>query len=148
MKTFIAAEGDSLESPVAGRFERAGRYLLVDDMTGTLTSLQHPAAHHHHALLATAASENVDTVVAGKISFGNLQFMASLGMRMAYVHHMSAREAMEKLQRGDLKACVVRERDQRQPPGRRHKAIGIREGFSSGTPRGQHHLQQYGGRGH
>jgi len=148
MKTLIATEGSTLDSPVARRFERAAWYLIVDDEVHTLNACQPQSPHDHHKILARAAQDNVATVVAGKVGFGNLQLMSSFNFKVAYAHNMSAHEAVEKLSHGELRALVVRKKGERPPYTRGQKHAGIRECFAGGTQRGQHHLQQYSGRGH
>jgi predicted Fe-Mo cluster-binding NifX family protein len=148
MKTLIATEGNTLDSCVARRFERAGWYLIVDDTMNILGALHHAAPRDYHKVLVKAAQENIGTVVAGKIGFGSLQIMASFDLKAAFARGMSARGAIDMLSAGELKAFVIQEKKSRPRFTRRQNPSNMHGSSPVGALRSEHHLQQYSGRGH
>jgi predicted Fe-Mo cluster-binding NifX family protein len=148
MKILVAAEGNTLESQVSKRFERSGWFLFIDTEVHTLEALQPRTPRDQHTMLSRAAQLRVSAVIAGRINFGNLRLLSSLNVHVAYAHNMSARQALEKLDNGELQALVVPKQTRNLPRGKNQKTAGFRQRFAAGTPRGQHHLQQYAGRGH
>jgi predicted Fe-Mo cluster-binding NifX family protein len=158
MKYLIASVGNTLESYVAKRFEHATWYLIVDDETPLVDATQNILPHDHSTILARAVLENVETVVAGKFSAGSLKFIRSRELMTAHVHGISANHALEKIELGEIKTesewSFDEEKEQLVGTLPRTRVSKIRKSrlessqYSSDSSRGQHHLQQYGGRGH
>ncbi|MEK7249482.1 MAG: NifB/NifX family molybdenum-iron cluster-binding protein [Bacteroidota bacterium] len=158
MKFLVASVGNKLDSFVAKRFEHAAWYLIVDDETPAVGATQNVTPHDHNAILARAASENVDAVVAGKFSAGSLKLIRTHDLRVAHVHGISATRAIEKIESGEIKLKDEAgiEITEEIAVGTLPRAIDPRvqkkpfdaTGFKSDSSRGHYHLQQYGGRGH
>ena len=159
MKFLIASVGNRLDSFVAKRFEHAAWYLIVDMDTLAVDTTQHLTPHVRHAVLLKAAVEKVHAVVAGKIGETSLKLIRTHDMQVALVHGMSVRNAMERITSHEIKLVeaeeIERERGivvgtvQRLIPKVRNAKTPLAGTISpSDSARGQHHLQQYGGRGH
>lgn len=169
MKALIAAEGTSWESPVAQRFEHAVWYLLIDTQTGEKEVYQNLPPHDYAGILVMASRLHVSTIVAGWITSSTARLMQSLNLRLALAHKMNVRGAMKNLNlpaaslrqaggpslevhdlaefRQGLLIPGVTRRASSAVPTKVPKHAGRRVSPLS-TPRGHHHLQQYGGRGH
>ena len=158
MKYLIASVGSRLDSFVAKRFEHAAWYLIVDDETLAVDATHNILPHDHNAILARAVLEKVETVVAGKFSAGSLRFIRSHELMTAHVHGISATQAIEKVQRGELRteseldlmggSATPADTLPREVKSKIRKSSFESNQFSSDSPRGRHHVQQYGGRGH
>lgn len=160
MKTLIAAECDTLESGISKRFGKAAWYLIVDLETLAVTSSQNVDPRDHHEIVSKAAELGVTTIITGNIGPRSYDLISSSNMQIALARNMTAREAIEKLKKGELKildAPTLKQsveeheflrRGRREQFGKGGKRGGSKGGFAAGTPRGRHHLQQYGGRGH
>ncbi|MEK9138150.1 MAG: hypothetical protein AAB393_13575, partial [Bacteroidota bacterium] len=154
----VAAEGTSWESPVARKFENAVWYLIVDRETNEKELYQNLPPHDHNNILVMASRLHASTVITGWVNTGTAKLMQSLGLRLAAAHQVNVREALGKLNAGELEfADLTKFRQGLILPGalRRGKLVEVKKGSRSGstatsgsTPRGHHHLQQYGGRGH
>lgn len=159
MKFLVALIGNRLESYVAKRFEHAAWYLIVDSETQAIEAIRHNTPQDRHTALLKAASAEVHCVVAGKFGESSLKLMRTHDMQIALVHGIIAKLAMEKIVTREIELLDVNEmREHRTPPtgmmqrifpGRKTGRSPITAaGYSSDSQRGQHHLQQYGGRGH
>lgn len=160
MKTLIAADGDTLESRISKRFGKAAWYLIVDSGPLEVSTFQNREPRDHHEIVPKAAEHGVTTIITGNIGPRSYDLISSFNMQIALARNMSAREAIEKLKKGELKildAPTLKQsveeheflrRGRREQFGRGGKRGGSKGGFAAGTPRGRHHLQQYGGRGH
>lgn len=159
MKVLIAAEGTSWESPVAQKFENAVWYLLIDTQTREKEVYQNLPPHDHNSILVTASQLHVSAIVAGWINSATARFMQSLNLRLVVAHKLKVRATVKKLNEHSLETADLA--DFRQGlviPGVTRRGLSIvgRKGpkYAGGavtpasTPRGHHHLQQYGGRGH
>ncbi len=159
MKVLIAAGGTSWESRVEHRFENAVWYLLIDDRTDQKEVYQNLPPHDHNSILILASHEHVSAVVAGWVNSATARLMQSLNLRLCIAQNIRVRDVMKKLrQEGLPNADLTTFRQGLVVPGvmRRGNPVLLKKGpkFAGGavsptsTPRGHHHLQQYGGRGH
>ena len=159
MKVLIAAGGTSWESPIEHRFENAVWYLLIDEKSGEKDVYQNLPPHDHNSILVIASQAHVSAVVAGWINSTTAKLMQSLNLRLVIAHNMRIRDVMNKLSQEELPiADLMTFRQGLVIPGvmRRGSPLVLRKGpkyagsavSPTSTPRGHHHLQQYGGRGH
>ncbi len=160
MKVLVAADGKTLDSRISKRFGKAAWYLVVDLETLNLRASENKGPHTHHEIVRKVAGKGVTTIVTGNIGPGSYDLIASLSIQVALARNMLAREAVERLKKGELKILdaptlrhSIEEREllrrgQRAQYGRGGKWGKGKRGFGAGTPRGRHHLQQYSGRGH
>lgn len=158
MKLLIAADGSAVTGRVARRFERALWYVIVDDEKGVLDAVRNDTPLDHTRILARAAREGVDIVVTDKIGRKGVRHLLAHHLRAAHGRGLTTREVMEKSLRGELHALTEEELHREieepvrpvsmAPLARQNRAPRTRTSASERTPRGQHHLQQYGGRGH
>lgn len=158
MKTLVASLGQHAESLVAKRFEHASWYLIVDGEKQITEAMQHRTPHDRRAALERAAAEGVSVVVAEKFAENTLKFLRSHTMRVAQLHGMSVAEAVDRVhsdsvplleadalaaERGVVMSTLVR-----LIPTKRTQRVPAVAAYTSDSPRGHHHLQQYAGRGH
>jgi predicted Fe-Mo cluster-binding NifX family protein len=158
MKFLVASIGNRLESYVAKRFEHAAWYLIVDSETHALDARQHITPQDRHRVLDKAAAENVHAVIAGKFGENSLKLIQAHEMYVALLHGMSAQQALEKIAAHEIKLQEAKEIERQRgilaatPQQRTFRNSGTKvpsaAGHTSDSARGQHHLQQYGGRGH
>jgi len=159
MKVLVAAEGTSWESPVAKTFEHAVWYLLIETQTGEKEVYQNLPPHDHSSILVMASQLHVSAIVASWINPATARLMQSLNLRLVVVHKMKVCATVKKLNQHSLETADLAEfRQGLVIPGviRRGSSIVGRKGTKyagsvtspASTPRGHHHLQQYGGRGH
>lgn len=157
MKFLIASVGNMMNSYVAKRFEHAAWYLIVNDETKAFDAAQNVMPHDHHSILVRASSEDVDVVVGGKFSTSSLKLIQARDLSVAHLHGISVTHAIERIKSGEVRteSEFGLERDTERLIGimprimtmkGKRRAVGT--GFASDSLRGQHHLQQYGGRGH
>ncbi|MBI4535628.1 MAG: hypothetical protein HY708_05065 [Ignavibacteriae bacterium] len=158
MKILVACDGSTLDSRVAKRFERAEWFLIAESTDKNFQAIQNLTPHDHHTIVDTAARENVQALVAGKFVFGSAHRMSLYNLRVAIAHNMTAREAIEKINRKDLilvEAAHLRHLIEEKDLARRGRNLQFlkgqnraKTGLHTGNMRAQHHLQQYSGRGH
>lgn len=159
MKVLIAAEGTSWESPIAHRFENAVWYLLIDGKSREKEVYQNLPPHDHNSILVMASQTHVAAVVAGWINPATAKLMQSLNLRLAVVHNERVRDVVKKLTQKELhladlssfrQGLVIPRVMPGGSPGILKKGPKYAGGAASPTctPRGHHHMQQYGGRGH
>lgn len=156
MKLLVASVGMSLESFIVKRFEHAAWYLFVDTEAGSLEAIHHRTPHDRHGALSRAVADRVDAVVAAKFGEHSLKVLNSGGIPVAIVHGIPGRAAVAKI----LSERIPLTSPEELIPGKgietgravnmagMYRAPKPANGYSSDTARGQHHLQQYGGRGH
>lgn len=108
MKVLIAAQGTTLDSPVAKRFGHAPYYLNVDLDSMEIHVIDN-AEHHDetHAIIPQMAKNGVKVFITGNIGPHAFELANSLNRQVALARKMSAREALEKLQRGELKILTA-----------------------------------------
>ena len=158
MKYLVSAVGKSNDARVARRFEKAAWYLIVDDTGEVLEAYQNASPQDHNCVLVKAQEEGVAAVVAGRIGAGSEQFIASLNLGVAHAKSGTVRETIEEVRGGTIKIIEARTvkqqvdetlllRQKRREPSVHGKGPGA-PAPESGTPRGHHRIQQYGGRGH
>ncbi|MBI5470932.1 MAG: hypothetical protein HY961_01160 [Ignavibacteriae bacterium] len=159
MKVLVAALGQTMDSFVAKRFEHAAWYLVVDSDLHILETARHQSPHDRHALMQRAVAGEFDLLVAGKFGDTTRKFLRTSSVRVALLHAMTVREALEHIRteqgtvlttaelesEKDIAVATVRREENRF---RRAKSVYSTTGYSSDSSRGHHHLQQYGGRGH
>jgi predicted Fe-Mo cluster-binding NifX family protein len=159
MKVLIAAEGTSWESPVAQKFENAVWYLLIDTQTREKEVYQNLPPHDHNSILVMASQLHVSAIVAGWINSATARLMQSLNLRLVVAHKLKVRATVKKLNEHSMEIADLA--DFRQGlviPGVTGRGLTVIEKKGpkyagsavspASTPRGHHHLQQYGGRGH
>ncbi len=112
MKVVIAANGPTLDSPVAKRFGHAPYYLMVNTATLQLQVIDnndhHDEADNHgqhdesHAIVPQLVGQGVELFITGNIGPHAFELIHSLDRRVALARGMSASEALARLQRGEL----------------------------------------------
>lgn len=161
MRFLIALLGDRLDSPVAKNFEHAAWYMIVDGETDEGESIRNVTPQDRQQMLGRAATENVDAVIAGKFGEHSRRLIGTYKMGLVQVHGMTGRMAMMKAQTGELKQSGLADGEMKEEKGitigavkrpllkaKKPKLPFTNPGYSSDSPRGHHHIQQYGGRGH
>ena len=104
MKTLIAAENISLDSPVAKRFGHAPCYLLVDTDTMQFEVIDNTQTHDEtHDIIPQMAARGVETLVTGNIGPHAFRLTQSLNLKVALARALPVSKALEKLQRNELK---------------------------------------------
>jgi predicted Fe-Mo cluster-binding NifX family protein len=157
MRFLVATVGNTLESQVAKHFEHAAWYLIVDDFTRTFDAARNVSPTDHHSILTRASSDDVDIVIGGKFTMGSLRQIVGRDLRIAHAHGVSVQVAIAKIKAGEIQT-----QSELAPPepgekfmtrtpavtmrGKQKRVLEAR--YAPGSLRGQHHLQQYGGRGH
>lgn len=160
MKFLIAADGKTLESNVAKRFGKARWYLVVDSDTNDVEQFPNLKIDDHHDIVPKAVERGVDTVITGNVGPRSFELISFHNLRIALARNTSVQDAMNRLHQGALRILdaptVLKNLEELElfRKGRRdqsrkgsHSPRG-KGAYASATPRGQHHLQQYGGRGH
>jgi predicted Fe-Mo cluster-binding NifX family protein len=140
-----------MEGAVSRSFETARWYLVVGGEI--VEAFQNGSRHDRHDALVSAALQKVEAIIAGSVARGTALLMSSLNLRVAYARGMSVREAVAKLEEGDLHLLGPIGDDMSQQVGvPRNGGAKPRswsgKSFPSVATRAQHHLQQYSGRGH
>lgn len=160
MKVLVATDGRTLESRISRRFGKAGWYLVVDVENQVVEEFPNLTVDDHHNIILESAGLGVSTVITGNLGPRTYELISSNNLRIALARNMTAREAIEHLEQGRLKILdaptlkkSVEEhellmKDRREQFSKRRNAFRGRGIVFGATPRGQHHLQQYGGRGH
>ncbi len=104
MKVVIAAQGTSLDSPVAKRFGHAPYYLQVDLDSEQVQAIDNTENHDEtHAIIPAMAQAGIQVFITGNIGPHAFRLIDTLGQKVALARNVTARAALEKLQRGDLK---------------------------------------------
>lgn len=105
MKVLIAALENTLDSPVSKRFGHAPYYLIVDleTMQVNVIDNRNTGDEHDHAIIPQAAKAGVKAFITGNIGPQAYKLVESLNLQVALARKMSGKEALEKLQRGELK---------------------------------------------
>lgn len=104
MKVVIAAAGPTLDSLVAKRFGHAPYYLLVDSATRELQVIEnHEDDDETHAIIPRLAGQGAVVFITGNIGPHAFQLIQSLQRQVVLARRMPAGEALDKLQRGELK---------------------------------------------
>jgi len=160
MKILIAADGNTMESLVARRFERGVWYLIVDEATLEIEQHRNLTPQDHNRIFERADAIRVGAVIADKIGTGPCRHILKLGMDLAHARNMTVRQALLRMKEGELEfagreslqAMVDRHEILRGGEevkfGRSQKRYTSPVDIDPGTPRGHHHVQQYAGRGH
>ncbi len=158
MKILIGTDGPGLDAHVARQFGKAAWYLIVDSETSDVLSIRHllPGGHQH--IVRAADEQGVSVVIVHDIGTQSFDAFASCTIMTASSKTVEARDALDMLMRGELKMLeaptavrsigdplIVPKRSSKESAGNTHRKGVV---LVKGTPRGQHHLQQYGGRGH
>lgn len=107
MNVLIAADGTTLDSAVAKRFGHAPYYLYVDADTGQVqvienTDHDHDDGHDDHAIIPQMIQQGADVFITGNIGPHAFELVKSLNRQVAVARNMSAAEALENLQDGEL----------------------------------------------
>ena len=103
MNILIAADGITLDSSVAKRFGHAPYYLYVDADTKQVQVIENTDHDDEtHAIIPQMAQQGAKVFITGNIGPHAFQLIRSLNRQVALARKMSAREALEKLQEGEL----------------------------------------------
>ena len=103
MKILIAANGATLDSTVAKRFGHAPYYLYVDIDTMQVQAIENTEHDDEtHAIISQMAQQGVEVFITGNIGPHAFELVTSLQRQVALARRMSAREALEKLQKDEL----------------------------------------------
>ena len=103
MKVLIAIQGTTLDSMMAKRFGHAPYYLKVDLDSMQIELIDNPEHHDEtHAIIPQMAENGVEVFITGNMGPHAFELTKSLNLQVALARKMSAREALEKLQRGEL----------------------------------------------
>ena len=103
MKVLIAVQGTTLDSPVAKRFGHAPYYLKLDLDTQQIQLIDNAESHDEtHAIIPQMVEDGVKVFITGNIGPNAFELTHSLNLQVALARQMSAGEALERLQRGDL----------------------------------------------
>jgi predicted Fe-Mo cluster-binding NifX family protein len=103
MKVLIAADGTTLDSKVAKRFGHAPYYLYVDSDTMQAQVIDNTEHHDEtHTIIPQMSKQGVEIFITGNIGPHAFQLARSLNRQVVLAHKMLAREALEKLQEGEL----------------------------------------------
>ena len=103
MKVLIAVQGTTLDSRVAKRFGHAPYYLKVDLDSKQSQLIENSDVHDEtHAIIPQMAGKGVELFITGNIGPNAFELTRSLNLQVALARQMSAGEALERLQRGDL----------------------------------------------
>ena len=103
MKILVATKGPSLDSPVAKRFGHAPYFLVYDTKRGQAKIIEKPSGANHHAIIPQADADGVRVFITGNIGPHAYKLISSLNLQVALARNMSARKAIEKLKKGELK---------------------------------------------
>lgn len=161
MRFLVALVGNQLDSLVAKNFEHAAWYMIVDGKTDEGDASRSITPHDRQRVLGKAVFENVDAVIAGKFGEHSRKLIGTYKMGLIQVHGMTGRMAMMKAQTGELKQSGLANGEVKEEKGitigavkrpllkaKKPKMPFTNPSYSSDSPRGHHHIQQYGGRGH
>ena len=103
MKVVIAANGPTLDSPVAKRFGHAPYYLYVDSETGQAQAISNTDPHDEtHAIIPQLVGQGAEVFVTGNIGPHAFKLIRSLKRQVALARQMSAGQALDRLQRDEL----------------------------------------------
>jgi predicted Fe-Mo cluster-binding NifX family protein len=103
MKVVIAANGPTLDGPVAKRFGHAPYYLYVDSEIGQAQAINNTDSHDEtHAIIPQLVGQGAEVFVTGNIGPHAFKLIRSLNRQVALARNMSASEALDRLQRDEL----------------------------------------------
>lgn len=158
MKILIGADGPGLNSHVAREFGKAAWYLIVDSETSDVLSIRHLLPGGHQYIVQAADEQGVSVVIVHEIGTQSFDAFDSCTIMTASSKTVQVQDALDMLMRGELKMLeaptavrrigdplIVPKRSRKESAWNTHRREVV---LVKGTPRGQHHLQQYGGRGH
>jgi len=108
MKALIAAQGTTLDSPVAKRFGHAPYYLTVDIDSMQVQVIDNTEQHDEtHAIIPQMTKRGVEVFITGNMGPHAFELAQSLDRQVALARKMSARESLEKLQGGKLEILAA-----------------------------------------
>ena len=108
MKVLIAAQGTTLDSPVAKRFGHAPYYLEVDLDTMQVQVIDNAAQPDEtHAIIPHMVKRGVELFITGNIGPQAFNLTKSLNRKVALARKMTAREALVRLQDGELEILTA-----------------------------------------
>ncbi len=161
MRFLIALLSEKLDSAVSKNFEHAACYAIADGESDEVEFIRNGTPHDRQFALQQAASDNAGAVIAGKFGEHSRKRIRARTMDLIQVHGMTGRMAMMKAQTGELKQLGLADGEMKDEKGiiigavkrpllkaKKPKMPFTNPGYSSDSPRGHHHIQQYGGRGH
>lgn len=103
MNVVIAANGPTLDSPVAKRFGHAPYYLYVDSETGQVQAIRNEEPHDDtHAIIPQLVGQKAEVFVTGNIGPHAFKLIRSLDRQVALARNMPAGQALDKLQKEEL----------------------------------------------
>jgi predicted Fe-Mo cluster-binding NifX family protein len=160
MKLLITADGPTLESPVARRFGHATHFLTVESETGTIIGVYESRNTPTPTLIPALAAAGIRTVMTGTVGPAAFGVLSTTDLRVVLASRLTVTEAIKRFNRGLLKVLdgpalqqVIEEHqahriEHRQQHSRSQHHLALKSPFAAATPRGRHHIQQFGGRGH
>lgn len=108
MKVAVSTTGNSLDSPVDPRFGRSQNYLIIetDDMEYEAISNPNITAGSGAGIASAqlVAQKGVEAVITGNVGPNAVQVLTQAGIKIVTGATGKAREAVEKYERGDLRA--------------------------------------------
>jgi predicted Fe-Mo cluster-binding NifX family protein len=158
MRILVAADGDSPESRVSRKLVHATDFLEISAETGAVTARESITKRSRQEIFREAAAYGVETIITGSIGPHAASMIGTYFRQVAFAPGIPVREAVRLFVSGELKwedtvrarrtleEHAVLHRQKRQEHGRHQRQRGTR--ITEPTPRGQHHLQQFSGRGH
>jgi|GEM_PF-1928353 len=160
MKILVAASGNTLSDRTARRFGDAAFFLFVDTETNKFSSMKNNGSQALRDALFRASEEQIRVIITGGIDFRSVDIIASLNLEVAIARNLTISEAIGKWVGGEVKVqemAALRRMMEKYDYLRITRRFGGNSRNSKGqganlyrpvTPRGRHHLQQFGGRGH
>jgi predicted Fe-Mo cluster-binding NifX family protein len=159
MKLLIASEGRTLEHRVARKFAHARFFLEVDCEQLSLSAVHNVYRKDRAAILQKAVLSGIEILITGNIGPHGFALLGAQRMKAAFSPGTTGNEALARYSRNELKvldAPTMAQSLEEHELHERQKRLehtkgrsGKMPGRSGGpTPRGRHHIQQFGGRGH
>ena len=107
MKVLVAAQETTLDSPVAKRFGHAPYYLSVDLDSMQVQVIDNTEHDETHAVIPQMAKLGVKVFITGNIGPHAFELIRSLDGQVALARNLSAKEALDKLQRNELEILTA-----------------------------------------
>jgi len=105
LKVLIATDKKTLDGRVSKRFGHAAYYLIVnlDTMQVKVIDNRNQSEDHDHTIIEQAANAGVKIFITGNIGPEAYKMIDSRNLQVAVARKMTGMEALEKLQRRELK---------------------------------------------
>ncbi|NOX17426.1 MAG: dinitrogenase iron-molybdenum cofactor biosynthesis protein [Chlorobi bacterium] len=102
MKILFAADGKTMDAPIAKRFGHAEYYLIFDDETNELTARENHGHDDNHSELIELVNEGVKTFIIGNVGPHAFKVLAGRNGKMFLARKLTVREALEKFKNDEL----------------------------------------------